>query len=99
EMRPLSHARLAGSTKNAVGSVGYCLPNTECKIVDYTTGVELGANHEGDICGRGRPLMKGCASNHEASAEMINSEGWLRTGDIGFCDASGQLFVVDRLKE
>lgn len=99
EVSPLSHASLADSTKNAVGSVGYCLPNTECKIVDYTTGVELGANHEGEIWVRGPQVMKGYASNHEASAEMINSEGWLRTGDIGFCDASGQLFVVDRLKE
>ena len=99
EVSPLSHASLADSTQNAVGSVGYCLPNTECKIVDYTNGVELGADHEGEIWVRGPQVMKGYASNHEASTEMINSEGWLRTGDIGKCDASGQLFVVDRLKE
>jgi acyl-CoA synthetase (AMP-forming)/AMP-acid ligase II len=99
EVSPLSHASLADSTKNAPGSVGYCLPNTECKIVDYTTGVELGADLEGEIWVRGPQLMKGYAANHEATAEMINSEGWLRTGDIGHCDASGQLFVVDRLKE
>jgi acyl-CoA synthetase (AMP-forming)/AMP-acid ligase II len=99
EVSPLSHASLADSTKHAPGSVGYCLPNTECKIVDYTTGVELDANHEGEIWVRGPQVMKGYAGNHEATAEIINSEGWLRTGDIGNCDASGQLFVVDRLKE
>jgi acyl-CoA synthetase (AMP-forming)/AMP-acid ligase II len=99
EVSPLSHASLADSTKHAAGSVGYCLPNTECKIVDYTTSVELDANHEGEIWVRGPQVMKGYAGNHEATAEMINSEAWLRTGDIGYCDATGQLFVVDRLKE
>lgn len=99
EVSPLSHASLSDSTRNAVGSVGYCLPNTQCKIVDYTTGIELGAYHEGEIWVRGPQVMKGYASNNEATTEMINSEGWLRTGDIGKCDATGQLFVVDRLKE
>ena len=99
EVSPLSHASLADSTKNAVGSVGYCLPNTECKVVDYTNDVELDADQEGEIWVRGPQVMKGYASNHEATTEMINSEGWLRTGDFGKCDASGQLFVVDRLKE
>ena len=99
EVSPLSHASLDDATKHSPGSVGYCLPNTECKIVDYTTGVELDVNQEGEIWVRGPQVMKGYASNDEATAKMINSEGWLRTGDIGYCDASGQLFVIDRLKE
>jgi acyl-CoA synthetase (AMP-forming)/AMP-acid ligase II len=99
EVSPLSHASLADSTKHAPGSVGYCLPNTECKIVDYTTGVELDANDPGEIWVSGPQVMKGYAANEEATLEMIDSNGWLRTGDIGYCDANGQLFVVDRLKE
>jgi acyl-CoA synthetase (AMP-forming)/AMP-acid ligase II len=99
EVSPLSHASLAESGRHAKGSVGYCLPNTECKIVDYNTGAELGPNQEGEIWVRGPQVMKGYAANEEATAEMINAEGWLRTGDIGYCDAEGQLFVVDRLKE
>ena len=43
--------------------------------------------------------MKGYLGNEAATEEMIKPEGWLRTGDIGYCDEDGQLFVVDRLKE
>jgi acyl-CoA synthetase (AMP-forming)/AMP-acid ligase II len=99
EVSPLSHASLANPRKQKPGSVGYCLPNTECRIVDYTTGVELGPNEEGEIWVRGPQVMKGYLGNPTATAEMIGPEGWLRTGDIGYCDADGRLFVVDRLKE
>ena len=99
EVSPLSHASLANPRKQQAGSVGYCLPNTECKIVDYVTGAELGADQQGEICIRGPQVMKGYWRNPTATSEMIDSEGWLRSGDIGYCDASGQLFVVDRIKE
>jgi len=79
--------------------VGYCLPNTECKIVDYATGSELGAKEEGEIWVRGPQVMKGYLGNPQATAEMIREEGWLRTGDIGYAEEDGRLFIVDRLKE
>jgi acyl-CoA synthetase (AMP-forming)/AMP-acid ligase II len=81
------------------GSVGFCLPNTECKIVDYNNGAELRANEEGEIWVRGPQVMKGYLGNPTATHEMITPDGWLRTGDIGYCDAEGRLFVIDRLKE
>jgi acyl-CoA synthetase (AMP-forming)/AMP-acid ligase II len=99
EVSPLSHASVAKSGEHKPGSVGFCLPNTECKIVDYTTGIELNANQEGEICVRGPQVMKGYLNNREATVEMIDDNGWLRTGDIGYCDEQGRLFVVDRLKE
>jgi len=99
EVSPLSHASLPDPKTHQPGSVGYCLPNTECKIVDYNNGTELGANQEGEIWVRGPQVMKGYLGNARATGDMIDSEGWLRTGDIGYCDASGRLFVVDRLKE
>lgn len=99
EVSPLSHASLANPRKQKAGSVGYCLPNTECRIVDHLSGEELGADQQGEICVRGPQVMKGYWRNPTATSEMIDSEGWLRTGDIGYCDGKGQLFVVDRLKE
>lgn len=99
EVSPLSHASVADSAKQTSGSVGYCLPNTECRIIDYLSGAELDADQQGEICLRGPQVMKGYLGNPEATAEMIDSEGWLRTGDVGYCDADGQLFVVDRIKE
>ncbi len=99
EVSPLSHLSLADPEKHKPGSVGFCLPNTECKIVDYDTGAELDADGEGEICVRGPQVMKGYLGNPAATAEMIDPEGWLRTGDVGYCDADGRLFVVDRIKE
>jgi acyl-CoA synthetase (AMP-forming)/AMP-acid ligase II len=99
EVSPLSHASIADSAMQTPGSVGYCLPNTECRIIDYISGAELDADQQGEICLRGPQVMRGYLGNPEATAEMIDSEGWLRTGDVGYCDANGQLFVVDRIKE
>lgn len=99
EVSPLSHASLPDPESHRRGSVGFCLPNTECKIVDYNNGAELGANEEGEIWVRGPQVMKGYLGNPTATREMITPEGWLRTGDIGYCDAQGRLFVIDRLKE
>lgn len=97
EASPLSHVTFPGS--RARGSVGQCLPNTECKIVDYTSGAELGVGSEGEIWIRGPQVMKGYLGNPAATAAMIDDEGWLRTGDIGYVDDAGRLYVIDRLKE
>ncbi|HKP46649.1 MAG TPA: AMP-binding protein [Pyrinomonadaceae bacterium] len=99
ELSPLSHASLPDATTHRAGSVGFCLPNTECKIVDYNDNSELDANQQGEIWVRGPQVMKGYLGNQKATAEMMITDGWLRTGDIGYCDDQGRLFVVDRLKE
>lgn len=98
EVSPLSHATVPNK-RDEPGSVGYCLPNTECKIVDPLSGAELGPNEEGEIWIRGPQVMKGYLGNPEATAEMIDEDCWLRSGDIGYVDEQGRLFVVDRLKE
>ena len=98
EVSPLSHSSMP-SIPDKPGSVGYCLPNTECQIVDYNTGAELGPNQPGEIWIRGPQVMKGYLGNPQATEEMIREDGWLRTGDIGYAEEDGRLFVVDRLKE
>ena len=98
EVSPLSHSSLP-SIPDKPESVGYCLPNTECKIVDYTTGEELGPNQAGEIWVRGPQVMKGYLGNNHTTAEMLRKDGWLRTGDIGYAEEDGRLFVIDRVKE
>jgi acyl-CoA synthetase (AMP-forming)/AMP-acid ligase II len=82
-----------------IGSVGPCVPNTECKIVDVETGDILGPNQTGEIWVRGPVAMLGYLNQPLATAETIDADGWVRTGDIGWVDDDGYLTVTDRLKE
>lgn len=99
ELSPLSHLTYRKANVEKPESTGYCLPNTWCKIVDVDSKIELGPGAEGEVCVRGPQVMKGYLNQPEATAELIDSEGWLHTGDIGYADEDGALFIVDRLKE
>ena len=81
------------------GSGGPPVPGIACKIVDVATGAELGPGETGEICVRGEQVMKGYLNNPAATAQMIDGEGWLHTGDVGCADADGWIFIVDRVKE
>ncbi|KAL4186764.1 hypothetical protein AMTRI_Chr09g35720 [Amborella trichopoda] len=81
------------------GSAGLLIPDMEAKIVDPETGESMPPNRRGELWLRGPSVMKGYFSNAEATAGTLNSEGWLRTGDLCYFDEDGFLFVVDRLKE
>ncbi|WP_367138198.1 AMP-binding protein [Saccharothrix sp. HUAS TT1] len=80
-------------------SVGRTAPGVECKIVDVTTGAELGPDQDGEILIRGPQVMKGYLNAAEATAAALEPDGFLRTGDLGHVDANGELFIVDRIKE
>ncbi|HZT59892.1 MAG TPA: 4-coumarate--CoA ligase family protein [Pyrinomonadaceae bacterium] len=97
EASPATHVSLQGMNKP--GSVGVCVPNTECKVVSVETGEELGAGGRGEICVRGPQVMKGYLNRPEATARTIDSEGWLHTGDVGYADEDGCFYIVDRAKE
>jgi acyl-CoA synthetase (AMP-forming)/AMP-acid ligase II len=99
ELSPLSHLTYSAGNEDKPASAGYCLPNTTCKIVGIESRVELGAGEEGEVCVRGPQIMKGYLGQAQATAELIDDEGWLRTGDIGYVDEDGALYIVDRLKE
>jgi acyl-CoA synthetase (AMP-forming)/AMP-acid ligase II len=80
-------------------SGGRLMPNMECKIVDTGTGDELPTGEQGEILVRGPIVMQGYFGQANATAATIDAEGWLRTGDIGYVDADGDFFIVDRTKE
>lgn len=81
------------------GSVGPNSPNIECRIVDITTGEELGYNQDGEVLIRGPHVMKGYLNAPEATAAVLEPDGFLHTGDLGHVDEDGELFLVDRIKE
>lgn len=68
-------------------------------MIDIETKQPLGPNQRGEICFRGPTVMKGYIDNPQATAETLDSEGWLHSGDIGYYDDQHWFYIVDRLKE
>ncbi|CAH8325596.1 unnamed protein product [Eruca vesicaria subsp. sativa] len=81
------------------GSVGRISENIEAKIVDPSTGEALPPGKNGELWLRGPVIMKGYVENEKATAETLDQEGWLKTGDLCYIDSEGFLYIVDRLKE
>lgn len=79
-------------------TIGKALPHCEVKIVDPATGEDLPDGQSGEICTRGL-LMKGYFQNPEATARVIDREGWYHTGDLGTRDPQGYFRMTGRLKE
>ncbi|KAG2593611.1 4-coumarate--CoA ligase-like 5 [Panicum virgatum] len=83
----------------AYGSVGKLASHMEAKIVDPATGEALGPGQRGELWVRGPVIMKGYVGDDEATAATMDSEGWLKTGDLCYFNEDGFLYIVDRLKE
>lgn len=81
------------------GSSGTLHPNTELRVIDLQTGEDLPANRTGELLFRTPTLMKGYYKNPEATRAAFTEDGFLRTGDLGYIDEDGYIFIVDRLKE
>lgn len=79
-------------------TAGKPLPGTEVKIVDET-GAEAATDAPGEVLVRGYNVMQGYFSDPLATAEAIDKDGWLRTGDVGTVDSRGFLRITDRIKD
>ncbi|MEU5532920.1 4-coumarate--CoA ligase family protein [Streptomyces sp. NPDC020362] len=101
ELSPGTHVVPLDALHEApAGTVGRLIAGTEMRIVSLDDpGKDLGTGEAGEILIRGPQVMKGYLGRPDATAAMIDPEGWLHTGDVGHVDADGWLFVVDRVKE
>lgn len=79
-------------------SVGKAIPGLEVKIVGED-GAEMQRGEAGEILVRGYGVMQGYLDDPEATAEAIDGDGWLHTGDVGTMDADGYIRITDRLKD
>lgn len=80
-------------------SVGKLGPGVRLKILDVKTKKPLGPNQTGELCLKSEGVMKCYVRNPEATKEVIDDEGWFRTGDLGYYDDNEYLYIVDRIKE
>ena len=88
---------ISGAT-NRLRSAGRPLPGIEVAIFDPDTGVELPQGSVGEIVARSPGIMPGYFNDPEQSAKALR-DGWLHTGDAGYFDEDGFLYVVDRIKD
>ncbi|WP_326699179.1 4-coumarate--CoA ligase family protein [Streptomyces sp. NBC_01754] len=100
ELSPATHVVPLDVESPPPGAVGKLLPGTEMRIVSLDDpGTDHGPGADGEILIRGPQMMKGYLGRLEATAAMIDADGWLHTGDVGRVDEDGWLYVVDRVKE
>jgi fatty-acyl-CoA synthase len=99
ECSPVNHMTLADDPlEKRVETVGRAGPHLEVKIVDER-GAVAPVGTPGDICTRGYAVMQGYWEDPERTAETIDAEGWLHSGDLGVMDDAGYVRVVGRLKD
>ncbi|GMR45750.1 hypothetical protein PMAYCL1PPCAC_15945, partial [Pristionchus mayeri] len=80
-------------------SVGVVASFMEQKIVDPETGLACKQGERGEVCMRGAPQTIGYLNKPEPTKGLFDEEGWIHTGDVGYVDAKGFLYIVDRIKD
>ncbi|MDT4825245.1 Long-chain-fatty-acid--CoA ligase [compost metagenome] len=81
-----------------IGTIGIPVPSTQCKVVD-DEGNDVGLGAPGELCVKGPQVMKGYWQRQEATDEILDADGWLKTGDIAVIQDDGFMRIVDRKKD
>ncbi len=100
ECSPVSHANPINGLRKP-GSIGIPIPGTDARLIDLETGAPLPipSDREGELCVRGPQVMQGYWNQPDETAQTVDADGWLRTGDIARVDADGYFSIVDRKKD
>ena len=114
EMHMTGIVSVYGQTESAPGStmsawtdsldvrtdtVGYAFPHVQCKIIDPETGLEVADGVNGEFCSKGYNTMKGYYKMPEETANAIDADGWLHSGDLACRDKDGNYKITGRLKD
>lgn len=81
-----------------IGTVGLAAVGTALKVINEE-GAELGIGERGELCVKGPQVMKGYWNRPESTEEVLDADGWFRTGDVAVIDADGFVSIVDRIKD
>ena len=95
----MTATRITDSTEVRATTVGRPFPHVEVKVLDPETNEECPVGVQGEMCCRGYNIMKGYYKNPEATAEIIDSNGFLHSGDLGVKDEQGNFRITGRIKE
>ncbi len=100
ETSPVStQTRIDDPIERRVGTVGRVGPHLEIKIIDPASGVTVSRGTVGELCTRGYSVMLGYWDEPEKTAEVLDSDGWMRTGDLAAMDEFGYVQVTGRSKD
>jgi len=100
EASPLTHLTAPEDPLHIrLETVGRNLPHQEVKLIDPDSGATVPAGVSGEVCFRGYHVAKGYYGDPEATAEGIDADGWLHSGDLGIMDADGYVSITGRRKE
>ena len=100
ETSPVStQTRADDSLERRVSTVGRVHPHLEVKVVDPDTGGTVPRGTQGELCTRGYSVMLGYWEAPDKTAEAIDAEGWMHTGDLAVMDDEGYLNITGRIKD
>ncbi|KAJ8947197.1 hypothetical protein NQ318_015545 [Aromia moschata] len=99
ESAPVTFCMPKLTPASKIGTIGIPYPGTETKIVSLKTGEPLGTHQSGELLVRGPQVMMGYLNNEKATADTIDEDGWLHTGDVAYYDEDCYFYIVDRCKE
>ncbi|KAI5821260.1 hypothetical protein BZA77DRAFT_340682 [Pyronema omphalodes] len=98
ETSPVTHTQQWHLWQTTIGSVGYMLPNLTAKYCDEE-GNEVPVGETGELWLKGPTIMMGYLNNPTATKNAITEDGYFKTGDVGYQDKDGNVFITDRVKE